>query len=410
MGCGVTANPSEDPREHRLRELSDLDRFQPSDAFVERALITGTDVYGEAERDFRKWWGNQATELLDWDEPWESVLDDSRAPFYRWFVGGRLNACHNCVDRHVEAGHGDRVAFHWRGATGEQRAVTYADLHRDVQRVAGTLKTLGVGRGDVVGIFMPMIPELVVAMLACARIGAPHNVVFAGFSARALCEQLSFSGARALITADGAHRGGDVVDLKSRVDEHAEDLESLQAIVVVRHADARCDMRPGRDIWWEDALAGPAQCPCEPVDADHPLFTLYTSGSTARPKVVVHSTGGYLTGVGWTSRYVFDLKPESDVLWCTADAGWVTGHSYVVYGPLLHGATSVMYEESPDYPTKDVLWEIIARHGVTVFYTTPTVIRACVRWGDEYPARHDLSSLRLLGSVGESINPKAWLW
>jgi acetyl-CoA synthetase len=406
----LTADPTENPRERPLLELLDVDRFEPPDAFAQRALITRTDVYGEAERDFRLWWATQATELLDWDEPWETVLDDSRAPFYRWFVGGRLNACYNCVDRHIEAGRGDRVAFHWRGASGEQRTVTYADLHRDVQRMAGTLKTLGVGRGDVVGIFMPMIPEVVVAMLACARIGAPHNVVFAGFSPQALTEQLSFSAAKALITADGARRSGDVVALKSRIDEHINDLKALHTVVVVRHTGSPCDMRPGRDIWWEDALAGPGGCPCEPVDADHPLFTLYTSGSTAKPKVVVHGTGGYLTGVGWTSRYVFDLKPDSDVLWCTADAGWVTGHSYVVYGPLLNGATSVMFEGAPDHPTRDVLWEIVAHYGVTVFYTTPNVIRACVRWGDQHPGRHDLSSLRLLGSVGEPINPKAWLW
>jgi acetyl-CoA synthetase len=409
-GRTLTLGPPENPLERRLTELLEVERFEPPDQFRQRALITGTDVYTEAERDFRGWWATQATELLDWDEPWQTVLDDSRAPFYRWFVGGRLNACYNCVDRHVEAGRGDRVAFHWRGESGEERTVTYADLHRDVQKLAGTLKALGIGRGDVVGIFLPMIPEVVVAMLACARIGAPHNVVFAGFSAQALAEQLSFSDATALITADGAHRSGGVVALKSRVDEHIKDLEALRAIVVVRHTGDRCDMRPGRDIWWDDALDAPEGCPCEPVDAEHPLFTLYTSGSTAKPKVVVHSTGGYLTGVGWTSRYVFDLKPETDVLWCTADAGWVTGHSYVVYGPLLNGATSVMYEGAPDYPTQDVMWELVARYGVTVFYTAPTIIRACIRWGDEHPARHDLSSLRLLGSVGEPINPKAWLW
>jgi acetyl-CoA synthetase len=394
-----------------LQRLLGVERFEPTRVFREQALIKDTSVYDDAEHDFRGWWASQAHELLAWDVPWTNVFDESRAPFYKWFVGGRLNACYNCVDRHIDAGLGARVAFHWYGEAGEERTITYADLHRDVQLLANALKARGVRSGDIVGIYLPMVPEVVVAMLACARIGAPHNVVFEGFSAAAVRDQLDFCGAKALITADGARRKGSSVPLKAAVDETVADLGSLETIIVLRHADVPCEMRDGRDLWWHEACErSDPDCPCEVLDAEHPLFILYTSGSTAKPKVVVHSTGGYLVGVTWTSKYVFDLKPASDVFWCTADAGWVTGHSYVVYGPLANGATSVMYEGTPDYPSRAIAWELIERSGVTILYTAPTAIRTWMKWGAEYPARHDLSSLRLLATVGEPINPKAWLW
>ncbi len=407
----MISEPQPEALEQQLDALLQVERFHSADTFRESALIGDGSVYEDAERDFRGWWAEQATHLLDWKEPWHTVLDDTAAPFYKWFVGGRLNACYNCVDRHVEAGRGERVAFHWRGADGATRDVTYSDLHRETQLLANVLKSRGIGKGDAVAIHLPLVPEAVVAMLACARIGAPHNVVFAGFSPEALKEQLQFSEARALITADGVWRNGTPVPLKGPINDHVADLDMLSTIIVLRRTRTPVEMRPGRDIWWDEALdeADP-ECPCEALDAEHPLFTLYTSGSTAKPKVVVHTTGGYLTGVAWTTRYVFDLKPDADVFWCTADVGWITGHSYIVYGPLMNGITSVMYEGSPDYPSKDIWWELIEEHRVTVLYTAATVINACMRWGEAYPARHDLSSLRLLGTVGEPITPKAWLW
>jgi acetyl-CoA synthetase len=389
----------------------ELERFEPSPEFRKDARITDASPYDEADRDFRGWWATQARELLHWFTPWDTVLDESRAPLYEWFVGGRINACHNCLDRHVEAGLGERVAYHWNGERGEQREVTYAQLHRDVQLLANALKARGIGKGDIVGIYMPMIPEVVVAMLACARIGAPHNVIFDGFTGAAVRDQLDFCAAKALITADGAPRKGTTVALKEPLDELLEDLATLETIVVRRHAGMPCAMREGRDIWWDEAIAqSEPDCPCEPLDSEHPLFVLYTSGSTAKPKVVVHSTGGYLTGVAWTALNVFDLKPGRDVFWCTADVGWITGHSYVVYGPMSNAVTSVMYESTPDYPSKAICWELIERHKVSVFYTAPTTIRTWMKWGAKHPAAHDLSSLRLLGSVGEPINPRAWLW
>ncbi|HEV2075978.1 MAG TPA: acetate--CoA ligase, partial [Thermoleophilaceae bacterium] len=308
-------------------------------------------------------------------------------------------------------GNGERVAFHWRGEEGEERDVTYADLHREVQRLANALRDRGIEQGDVVGIFLPMIPEVAVAMLACARIGAVHNVVFGGFSAEAVRERMEVSDAKALITASAARRKGKVAPVKPDVDEILEDLPAIETVVVVRNAGEDAPMTDGRDIWYHEALElAEEECPAEPLDAEHPLYILYSSGSTAKPKGILHTTGGYLTGVASTTRQVFDLKPEEDVFWCSADVGWVTGHSYIVYGPLANGVTSVMYEGAPDYPDKDVWWELCERYGVTIFYTAPTAIRACVKWGAEYPGRHDLSSLRLLGSVGEPINPKAWLW
>jgi acetyl-CoA synthetase len=397
--------------EEQLSALLEVERFEPPAEFAERALWSDPAVYEEAAADPEAWWQRQATELLDWIEPPSAGLDASNPPFYRWFADGRVNASANCLDRHVEAGRGDRVAFHWRGEEGEERDVTYAELLAEVKRFANALRDHGVGRGDVVGIYLPMIPEVVVAMLACARIGAPHNVVFGGFSAEAVRERMEFSEAKALVTVDGARRKGKTAPVKAEVDRAIGGVSSIETIFVVRHTGAECEMREGRDVWFGDAMeAAGAECEPEPMGAEDPLYILYTSGSTAKPKGILHTTGGYLTGVAYTHRYVFDLKPEEDVYWCAADVGWVTGHSYIVYGPLINGATSVLYEGAPDYPGKDVWWEIIERYGVTILYTAPTAIRACMKWGPEYPGGHDLSSLRLLGSVGEPINPKAWLW
>jgi acetyl-CoA synthetase len=397
--------------ERELEALLDQETFEPPEEFKSAALWNDPKVYEEGEADWQGWWARQAEELLDWAQSWDTVLDDSDPPFYKWFTGGKINASHNCLDRHVEAGRGDRVAFHWRGEEGEERDVTYADLHRDVQKLANALRDRGIEAGDVVGIFLPMIPEVVVAMLACARIGAPHNVVFGGFSPESVRERMEFSDAKALITVDGARRKGKTARIKSSVDEVMGDLGTLETIFVVAHTKADCEMKEGRDVWYHEALeAADDECPAEPLDAEHPLFILYTSGSTAKPKGILHTTGGYLTGAAYTHRYVFDLRPEDDVWWCSADVGWVTGHTYIVYGPLLNGATSVMYEGAPDYPDKDIWWALCDRYDVTLFYTAPTAIRACMKWGPEYPSRHDLSALRLLGTVGEPINPKAWLW
>jgi acetyl-CoA synthetase len=396
--------------EQRLETLLDQERFDPPGEFCKNALITDASIFEKADTDYEGFWAEQA-DALHWDQKWDTVLDESDKPFYKWFVGGKLNVAYNCVDRHVEAGNGDRVAFHWRGEEGEERDITYADLHRDVQRFANALKDQGIQKGDIVGIFLPMIPEVVVAMLACARIGAPHNVVFGGFSAASVRERMEVSNAKALVTVDGARRKGKTAAVKEAVDEEMADLESLQKIIVVRHTDNDVPMTDGRDVWWDDIMeAADAECPPEPLDSEHPLYILYSSGSTAKPKGIQHTTGGYLTQVAYTHRVVFDLKPETDVFWCSADVGWVTGHSYIVYGPLANGCTSVMYEGAPDYPDKDIWWELIERYKVSIFYTAPTAIRACMKWGAEYPERHDLSSLRLLGTVGEPINPKAWLW
>ncbi|MHB8659149.1 MAG: acetate--CoA ligase [Solirubrobacteraceae bacterium] len=402
--------PREQNLDHELAELLEIETFDPPASFREHALLTDPSIYEEADRDWQGWWEKQAREL-HWFSEWDTVLDDSDPPFYKWFVGGRLNVSYNCLDRHVEAGHGDRVAFHWRGEEGEERDITYSELLADVQRFANALKDLGVVKGDVVGIYLPMIPEVAVAMLACARVGAPHNVVFGGFSAEAVRERMEFSEAKALITADGAARKGKTAPVKQNVDAVMGDLTSLQHIVVVRAKGIPCEMKEGRDVYYDEIMtSAAADCPAEPMDAEDPLYVLYTSGSTAKPKGIVHTTGGYLTGVSATHRYVFDLHPDEDVYWCSADVGWVTGHSYIIYGPLCNGATSVMYEGAPDYPHRGIWWELCERYKVTIFYTAPTAIRACIKWGAEHPAKFDLSSLRLLGSVGEPINPKAWLW
>ena len=406
----AATTPGSQTLEAQLEEMLEIERFDPPPDFVKDALLSDPAIYEEAERDWKGWWLRQANELHWFKEPSET-LDDSNPPFYKWFADGKINASYNCLDRHVEAGNGDRVAFHWRGEEGEERDLTYADLHRDVQRFANALKDLGIEKGDVVGIYLPMIPEVVVAMLACARIGAPHNVVFGGFSADSVKERMEFSEAKALITIDGARRKGKTAPIKQQVDKVMAGLDTLKHIVVVKHTGEDCEMQDGRDVWFHEvAEAADAECPAEELDAEHPLYVLYTSGSTAKPKGVLHTTGGYMTGVSATHRYVFDLKPDKDVYWCSADVGWVTGHSYIVYGPMANGATSVMYEGAPDYPHKGIWWELCERYGVTQFYTAPTAIRACIKWGVEHVEKFNLSKLRLLGSVGEPINPKAWLW
>ncbi|HYF26969.1 MAG TPA: acetate--CoA ligase [Baekduia sp.] len=387
--------------EEELAQLQEIATFDPPQEFAAKARVTTH----EQPADPVAFWAEQAREL-EWIREPTRALDDSNPPFFTWFADGTLNASANCLDRHVAAGRGDRVAFHWHGEEGESREITYAWLLEQTQRAANALKALGVRKGDVVGIYLPMIPEVVVAMLACARIGAPHNVVFGGFSAESVRERMEFSEAKLLITADGARRKGKAAAVKATVDEVMPDLPCL----VVRHVDNGAPMA-SKDAWWEEALQqAEAECPPEELDAEHPLFILYTSGSTAKPKGILHTTGGFLTQVGWTHKNVFDLRPDEDVYWCSADVGWVTGHSYIVYGPLLNGCTSVMYEGAPDYPHKGIWWELCARYGVTIFYTAPTAIRACIKWGADLVAEHDLSKLRLLGSVGEPINPKAWLW
>src|SRR4051794_22878262 len=393
-----------------IEELHEEEKFDPPEEFKRNALWNDPSVYEEARKDPEGWWAKQA-EALHWFEKWDQVLDWSNPPFAKWFVGGKLNVAYNCLDRHVENGLGDRVAFHWRGEEGEEEDVTYAELLADTQRFANALKDHGIEKGDVVGIYLPMVPEVVVAMLACARIGAPHNVVFGGFSAESVRERMEFSEAKALITVDGARRKGKTAPIKEQVDEVMGELDTLQRIFVVKRTDADCNMQEGRDVWVHEAMeAADDECPAEPLDSEHPLYILYSSGSTAKPKGILHTTGGYLTGAAYTHKYVFDLKPEDDVYWCGADVGWVTGHSYIVYGPLANGATSVMYEGAPDYPDKDAWWDVCERYKVTLFYTAPTAIRACMKWGADHALKHDLSSLRLLGSVGEPINPKAWLW
>jgi acetyl-CoA synthetase len=393
--------------ERQLSELLEQERFEPPEAFRAAALIKDRSVHEEAAADPVAWWAKQA-EALHWFKKPERTLNDENPPFFKWFEGGTTNASYNCLDRHVEAGLGDRVAFHWRGEEGEERDITYAWLLEQTQRAANALKDRGIQAGDVVGIFLPMIPEVVVAMLACSRIGAPHNVVFGGFSAESVKERMEFSDAKALITVDGARRKGKVAPVKRTVDDVGM---PVQTTFVVQHAGLDDTPMGDGDVWWHEALAAAdAECAPAELDAEHPLYILYSSGSTAKPKGILHTTGGYLTQVAWTHKYVFDLKPEEDVYWCSADVGWVTGHSYIVYGPLLNATTSVMYEGAPDYPHKGIWWELCDRYGATIFYTAPTAIRACMKWGIEHVEKADLSKLRLLGSVGEPINPKAWLW
>ena len=393
--------------------LAELRTFPPPEAFVRSAVVRDRMMFEQAEADPEAFWAEQAR-ALSWFEPFEQVLD-WQPPFARWFLGGRINVAFNCLDRHVEAGRGDKVAFYFEGEPGDRRTITYAELLDEVGRCANALHSLGIERGDRVAIYMPMIPELAVAMLACARIGAAHSVVFGGFSADALRDRIEDATARLLITADGGWRRGHAVELKPNAD-HAlsQGAASIENVLVVKRlgeAAKNISMREGRDHWWHELVAGqPPHSPPEAMDSEDLLFLLYTSGTTARPKGIMHTTGGYLTQVAFTHKVVFDLKPESDVYWCAADIGWVTGHSYIVYGPLASGATSVIYEGTPDFPDRDRWWSIIERYGVTTLYTAPTAIRTFMKWGADYPAKHDLSRLRLLGSVGEPINPEAWIW
>ena len=381
--------------------------FPPPPEFVAQANA-GPEIYDEA-KDWRSWWLEQAKERITWyREPTVSV-DESNAPFYTWFADGQLNLSYNCLDRHLET-RGDKVAYHWIGEPGDTRTITYRDLYEEVGRFANALKGLGVSRGDRVAIYMGMIPELPVAMLACARIGAVHSVVFGGFSSDALSDRINDAEAKVLITQDGSWRRGTKVPLKENADVALASTPSIEHVVVVRRVDNGAPMTEGRDVWYHDLVDGQdVECEPEVMDAEDMLYILYTSGTTGKPKGIVHTQGGYLTGITTTHHYVFDIKPD-DVYWCAADIGWVTGHSYIVYGPLANGTTGVMYEGAPDFPDKDRLWSIIEEYGVTVFYTAPTAIRAFMKWGEEYPERHDLSSLRLLGTVGEPINPEAWMW
>ncbi len=394
----------------RIETLLDEQRRFPSpDAFKAQAHVRDNTAYDGARRDPEGYWADWAKQL-EWSRPFDRVLE-WKPPHAKWFIGGKLNASVNCLDRHVRAGRGGRVALIWEGEPpGEVRRITYAELHADVNKFANVLKGLGVKRGDRVAIYLPMVPEVAVAMLACARVGAVHTVVFGGFSAESLRDRINDAGAKLLITADGGYRRGAIVPLKQNSDEALQATPSIEHVVVLRRTGQTVTFKTGRDLWWSELMARAAKdCPPEAMDAEDPLYILYTSGTTGKPKGILHTTGGYLTQVYATTKWVFDLK-DSDVFWCTADVGWVTGHSYVVYGPLALGVTEVMYEGAPDHPGKDRFWSICDKHGVTVFYTAPTAIRAFMKWGTELPARHNLKKLRLLGSVGEPINPEAWMW
>jgi acetyl-CoA synthetase len=400
--------------------MSDIDStlnetrvFKPSKAFSSQAYVKSFAAYQALYRKARKnpeaYWSSQAKELLTWFAPWKKTLV-WKLPFAQWFVGGKINVSTNCLDRHLTTWRRNKAAIIWEGEPGDRRTLTYQELHGDVCRFANALKKLGLSKGDRVGIYMPMIPEAAVAMLACARLGLVHSVVFGGFSAQALRERMNDAQAKAVITADGGFRRGAIVALKQNVDDALKDSPSVKHVIVYKRTGENIAMTPGRDSWWHEFVQNEsADCPAEKLDSEHPLFILYTSGTTGKPKGIVHTTAGYLLGATLTTKWVFDLK-DTDTFWCTADVGWVTGHSYVVYGPLANGATSVMYEGAPNTPGPDRLWSIIERLKVTVFYTAPTAIRAFMRWGEEWPDKHDMSSLRLLGSVGEPINPEAWMW
>jgi len=389
--------------------LSEDRQFPPPAELAANANVTA-DAYDEAAADRLAFWEKQARRL-DWFKEWDQVLDWSNPPFAKWFVGGQLNIAYNCLDRHIAAGRGDKVALHWEGEPGDTRTLTYADMYAEVCRAANTLTELGISAGDRVAIYMPMIPEAAVAMLACARIGATHSVVFGGFSKDALSGRIKDASAKLVITADGGYRRGTASALKPTVDEAVAECPTVEKVLVVRRTGQDVAWNADKDVWWHESVANAsAEHEAQPFDAEHPLFILYTSGTTAKPKGILHTTGGYLTQVSFTHWAVFDLKADTDVFWCTADIGWVTGHSYIVYGPMSNGATQVMYEGTPDTPHRGRFWELIEKYKVTILYTAPTAIRTFAKWGDDIPAQFDLSSLRLLGSVGEPINPEAWMW
>jgi acetyl-CoA synthetase len=389
--------------------LTESRTFPPSAEFA-AAANAGPDLYAEADADRESFWAKQA-ERLHWDTKWDQVLDWSDAPFAKWFVGGRLNVAYNCVDRHVESGHGDQVAIHWEGEPGDTRTITYDDLRAEVAKTANALLELGLNTGDRVAIYMPMVPEAIFAMLACARLGLTHSVVFGGFSAEALRSRIDDAQARLVITTDGQYRRGNPAPLKPAVDEAVAQTPSIEHVLVVRRTSSDVEWTEGRDIWWHDLVDKQSdQHTPEAFDSEHPLYILYTSGTTGRPKGILHTSGGYLTQTAYTHFNVFDLKPDTDVYWCTADIGWVTGHSYIVYGPLANRVTQVVYEGTPNTPHEGRHWEIIQKYKVSVYYTAPTLIRTFMKWGADIPAKYDLSSLRVLGSVGEPINPEAWIW
>jgi acetyl-CoA synthetase len=393
--------------------------IEPPTDFRSSAVVRDPYIYEEAMQDFEAFWARVAEDMVSWFRKWDKVLEwtppqtGTQPPWVKWFIGGKLNVCYNCVDRHVQTWRRTKAAIIWEGEPGDERVLTYQDLHREVQKFANVLKSLGVKKGDRVTIYLPMIPELPIAMLACARIGAIHSVVFGGFSAEALRDRINDSQSKILITADGGWRRGNIVPLKRNADEALKDCPTIEKVIVVHRGvmDAtHVPMVEGRDLWWHRLMEkAPLECPCEEMDSEDLLYILYTSGTTGKPKGQLHVQGGYLVGVTATTKWVFDLR-DDDIYWCTADIGWVTGHSYIVYGPLSNGATTVMYEGAPDYPDRDRWWAIVEKYRVNILYTAPTAIRTFIKWGEEYPKRHDLSSLRLLGTVGEPINPEAWLW
>jgi acetyl-CoA synthetase len=388
--------------------LREKRRFPPPKDFARKANINRASIYREAGKNPTRFWERFAKEL-HWFKPWKTVLQ-WKPPYAKWFVGGKLNVSYNCLDRYIDTPRRTKAALIWEGEPGDSRTLTYWDLYREVNRFASALKRAGVKKGDRVTIYMPMVPETAIAMLACTRIGAPHSVIFGGFAPDAVRERIHDAESTVLITADGGFRRGSIVPLKKNADDALKECPDVKTVIVLKRTGHEIDMRPGRDVWWDEFVKdAPAYCPPEKMDAEDMLYLLYTSGSTGKPKGIVHTTGGYLTGIYATTKWIFDLH-DTDVFWCTADIGWVTGHSYVVYGPLANGATTVMYEGTPDFPDKDRFWRIVDKHGVTICYTAPTAIRTFMRWGEEYPKRCDLSSLRLLGTVGEPINPEAWVW
>ena len=396
---------------HAIDALSyEQRKFAPSAEFKANAIVSDQSLYLEGERDFEGYWARHARELISWSQPFTKTLEWD-LPYAEWFSDGTLNVSYNCLDRHVLAGRGDKVAFYWEGEPGDSRVITYAQLLDEVQRFANVLKNLGVKKGDRVNIYLPMIPEAAVSMLACARIGAAHSVVFGGFSSQSLSDRINDAEAKLLITADGGWRRGEVFPLKSQADEALKSTKTVEHVVVVKRGNNEVSMTPGRDVWYHEAMAkADAVCVAEPMEAEHLLFLLYTSGTTGKPKGIMHTTAGYLTHVTTTFKYAFDHKPDTDIFWCTADVGWVTGHSYIVYGPLANCATQIMYEGVPNFPANDRIWQIIKKYKATIFYTAPTAIRTYMKWGAQEPKKHDLSSLRLIGTVGEPINPEAWIW